>query len=244
MNIIVLFWNFFKKIPFYPFWLENIKSKDMQNIYINFVNGDCLEVGAGNTDIKNSILLKNKNVKTYIASDYIKTHNNSGNKNNKIDDDANALNLKYQNMTFDTYLSFEVLEHLPDTNKCFSEASRILKTGGHMIFTVPFLYREHGSSEFHEDYFRFTRNSFYVLANKFGFEVINIFSNTGIGTTVSVLINTFFIRKIYESNFVFKILFFIFSPLIFLLTNIIGYFFDLYPDNRYALRNLVILKKI
>ncbi len=39
---------------------------------------------------------------------------------------------------FDFILSFDVLEHVPDVNACFSEIFRCLRQGGRFLFTAPF----------------------------------------------------------------------------------------------------------
>lgn len=244
MLIIKKIINLIKTTPFYPFWLESLKASKLLNRTIyKWPKGVCLEVGCGNTDFKEKIILKNDKVSEYVATDYEVTHSITDNKDKKIDDFADAMNLKYKNETFDTHLSFEVLEHMNDPYKFFQEAYRVLKKNGIMIFSVPFLYREHGSVKYHEDYFRFTKYSFDVLAKRFGFKCISVSSNTGVGTTVAILINTYIIRKIYEGNLFVKIIFLLLSPFIFLLTNLLGYIFDIYPDDRYALRYYVIFQK-
>jgi tetratricopeptide (TPR) repeat protein len=46
--------------------------------------------------------------------------------------------LTFKNNQFDFILSFDVLEHIPDYRKAFSECYRILNNNGKMLFTVPF----------------------------------------------------------------------------------------------------------
>ena len=64
--------------------------------------------------------------------------------------------LKIPNNKYQNILIFNVLEHLPEYNLAFSETYRILKRGGYIIGSVPFLYQIHGAPN---DYFRFTRDS-------------------------------------------------------------------------------------
>ena len=47
------------------------------------------------------------------------------------------------------------MEHLPDYNLAFSETYRILKKGGYLIGSTPFLYQVHSAPN---DYFRFTKD--------------------------------------------------------------------------------------
>ncbi len=54
---------------------------------------------------------------------------------------------------FDTVLCTDVLEHIHNPDHLFTEMCRILKPGGHLILTVPFLYWIH---EDPHDYHRYT----------------------------------------------------------------------------------------
>lgn len=57
-----------------------------------------------------------------------------------------AMNLSFQDETMDLILSNEVYEHVPDVEKCFKEASRILKPKGTLLFTIPFYHDNETSS--------------------------------------------------------------------------------------------------
>lgn len=48
--------------------------------------------------------------------------------------------LSFPDSSFDLILSFDVLEHVPNIAKSFSEIARCLKPGGRLLFTVPFSY--------------------------------------------------------------------------------------------------------
>jgi len=261
INLIV---NFLVKSPLYPHWIKNVKMQKGNEAVLKGICGDVLEVGCGDSARKFVLLEKYKDIKKYIATDYsswddafekmnekIKKWNNLGSiffgyqKRAPIDKVCSATALSFEDATFDYHLSFEVLEHINDPEKYFSEAARVLKPGGYVIFSVPFLYRMHGGEPSYKfDYFRYLNGFFYEVAKKNNLEVVKIYSNTGYGTTMASLTNQWIIRRIMESNILTRILFLIFAPFIFILTNLLGLVIDIFPDNRFATRFHVILKKI
>ncbi|MGQ0732807.1 MAG: class I SAM-dependent methyltransferase [Acidobacteriota bacterium] len=49
------------------------------------------------------------------------------------------MSLSFPDGSFDTVLSFDVLEHVPDPAPALAEVLRVLRPGGRFLFTVPFL---------------------------------------------------------------------------------------------------------
>lgn len=49
-----------------------------------------------------------------------------------------ALNLSFKDEFLDFIISNEVFEHVPNLQKTFDEAYRVLKKGGYLLFTAPF----------------------------------------------------------------------------------------------------------
>lgn len=62
--------------------------------------------------------------------------------------------LPFANETFDAVLSLAVLEHVDDPFLCASELVRVLKPGGKVFVSIPFLQAEHG---YPSHYFNATR---------------------------------------------------------------------------------------
>ncbi len=79
-----------------------------------------------------------KKYKHLVGSEFLGIDVKSGTVNERGLRHEDATQLSFKDESFDYYLTFECLEHIPDYKKAFSEASRILKKGGKMFFTVPF----------------------------------------------------------------------------------------------------------
>jgi SAM-dependent methyltransferase len=47
--------------------------------------------------------------------------------------------LTYADASFDLVTSTEVFEHVPDDRRAFAEVHRVLRPGGHVVFTVPLM---------------------------------------------------------------------------------------------------------
>jgi SAM-dependent methyltransferase len=71
----------------------------------------------------------------------------------------------------DFLLLFNVLEHLYDYQTCLSESVRVLRPGGRLIGSVPFLYRVHRDPY---DHFRYTEDSLPRLFKEAGFSEIKV----------------------------------------------------------------------
>ena len=72
-----------------------------------------------------------------IGSEYISPNLKSGETKKGIRHES-LTDLSFQDNSFDAFMSFECLEHIPDYKKCLSESYRTLKDGGSFFFSVPF----------------------------------------------------------------------------------------------------------
>lgn len=71
--------------------------------------------------------------------------------------------------SFDTVLCTDVLEHIYDPNQMFDEMARVLKTNGHLILAVPFMYWIH---ETPHDYHRYTKFMLTKFCESRGLQII------------------------------------------------------------------------
>jgi SAM-dependent methyltransferase len=84
---------------------------------------------------------------------------------------------------FDTVLATEVLEHVGDAEQAVADFFRVLRPGGHLLVTVPFLYPTH---EAPYDFRRFTHHGLRSLLERHGFEVVEVEAKGG---AVSLLLH-------------------------------------------------------
>jgi SAM-dependent methyltransferase len=79
--------------------------------------------------------------------------------------------LEFSDESFDTVLSTDVLEHIREPMRFWSEMARICKVGGHVILGTPFLYWIH---EHPYDYARYTKYNLIYECERHGLKVISI----------------------------------------------------------------------
>ena len=79
--------------------------------------------------------------------------------------------LPFRDSSFDVILLTEVIEHLQDTALALTEISRVLRRGGHLLITWPFIYPLH---ELPGDYNRYTEYGMERLLKHAGLRVENI----------------------------------------------------------------------
>jgi len=96
--------------------------------------------------------------------------------------------LPFPDASFDGVISTEVLEHVPDQSLLLLEIARVLRPGGSLILSVPFVYEEH---EKPFDFFRFTQFGITELLAKANFEVSSIIKDTNAILTIAMLTNVY-----------------------------------------------------
>lgn len=250
--------------PFYPHWLEFLKARSGTRRVLRGIHGAVLEVGAGDGSRKRELLSRYREIDRYVSTDFSSWDDEfekidqkvlkrgffeqlfiGHQKREVLDIVCSATDLPFDGGVFDYHLSFEVLEHIDDPFQFFHEAARVLKPGGKVVVVVPFLYRMHGGENVNHrmDFFRYAKGFFYSLSERYPLDVVGILHNTGFGTTGASLLNQYVVRRIVEGNIFVKIFLTPVAPFLFFLSNSIGYLLDIYPDERFATRFHIVLKK-
>jgi SAM-dependent methyltransferase len=84
---------------------------------------------------------------------------------------ADAHTLPFSSNTFDTIILMEVAEHLNSPSTALKEVKRVLKPGGEIIFTVPYIYPTHDAPY---DYQRWTQYGLENIAKESGLSINSI----------------------------------------------------------------------
>jgi len=101
--------------------------------------------------------------------------------------------LPFDDRTFDTVLSVQVLEHTPDPWLLLSEMSRVLRADGILILSAPFDFRLH---EEPHDYFRYTPHGLRVLCDQAGLEIVELYKHGGLWSIVAHKLNTYLALRV------------------------------------------------
>jgi SAM-dependent methyltransferase len=158
-------WHVKTKDPHYIHYYFLIR--DIKDAINNYAKGGLLDLGCGNKPYES---LYNPRTISQTGCDVIQSDKN------RVDVICPVTDLKFQNEQFDTILCTQVLEHVFEHDKMMSEIYRVLKPGGQVILTVPFVWELH---EEPYDFFRYTKHALKELFEQAGLEIDYIKPNGG-----------------------------------------------------------------
>ena len=157
-----------------PYSINNIDKYIVRTSILNSLKkslpefkGKLLDVGCGKMPYKKYIL-ENSSVEKYIGLDIDTAIDYKGEKPDFFWD---GTNMPFEDNVFNTVLLTEVLEHCPYPEIVLAEIYRVLKPGGTVFFTVPFLWPLH---EVPHDAYRYTPWSLQRHLENTGFSEIEI----------------------------------------------------------------------
>lgn len=163
---------------------------------ILFVKGKTLDFGCGTKPYQKLFA----NSKQYIGLD-VKTSINSHN-HGQVDIFYDGNKIPFDNETFDSVVSFEVIEHLFDPANLLQEIYRVLKKNSYFVLTIPFCWEEH---EEPFDYARYTSYGIAFVLQKCKFKIIKISKTT---TTIEAILSllAFYFARSLSNNLISKII--------------------------------------
>lgn len=127
------------------------------------ITGKVLDFGCGSKPYEEIFT----HATSYIGVDSLdSSHDHS---QSKVDVFWDGKKLPFPDSSFDSCISTEVFEHVPQTDLTLLEVNRILIPGGKFLVSTPFFYGEHESPN---DFYRFTSFGLVHKLKQSGFEVI------------------------------------------------------------------------
>ncbi len=124
-----------------------------------YIGGRVLDVGSGHSKYEHVI---RRYAKRYYAVDRFR---------NAAQIKGSVEHLPFGESVFDTLICTQLIEHVPRPWVAVAEMYRILKPGGYLILSAPWIYPYHGSPA---DYYRFSRDGLRALLEDNGFKVIDL----------------------------------------------------------------------
>ena len=156
-----------------PFYHARLGLQKAMAGFSSKLNGRLLDVGCGSKPYQELFA-----VDDYIGLDI----DNEATRNQKIADYFyDGTTFPFNDDEYDSVLCNQVLEHVFNPDEFLSEIKRVLKPGGRLLLTVPFVWDEH---EQPHDYARYSSFGLKALIDKNGFNVIEY---KKIGTDVSTI---------------------------------------------------------
>ena len=224
--------------------LRRSKRMIIQTYAERYSKGRLIDLGCGTASFKRFF---NGHVRDYIRFDYPTTKLSMGYGETNLDiaGDVRAIPLKANCM--DSALLLDVLEHVFEVEAVLEDISRILKPGGTLLLTTPFIYPVHGKP------YDFHRFSFYALENhlaRYNLRIIERAVMGGYGTVLATLVNLFIMRAFWGHRGLLHIAGLILRPILLLAIvaiNGLGRILDIATARRPTwvyLENAVICEKV
>ena len=170
-----------------PFYHARLGLRKAMSKFSSKLKGRLLDVGCGSKPYQ----------ELFAVDDYIGLDIDSeASRNRKIADyfyDGKIF--PFNENEFDSVLCNQVLEHVFNPDEFLSEIKRVLKPGGRLLLTVPFVWDEH---EQPHDYARYSSFGLKALLDKNGFNVIGYKKIGADASIIFQLINAYLYKIIVK----------------------------------------------
>jgi SAM-dependent methyltransferase len=144
-------------------WLTTVALENSLRQCAPFVKGLVLDVGCGRRPYEKTFFA---GASRYIGTDYLSDRS-------RPDVVSSALDVPFSDNTFDTVVSTEVLEHVPEPLRALKEMHRVLKPGGHLVLSTPMYCPRH---EVPYDFFRYPYDGMLYLIKESGLDLVKLYN--------------------------------------------------------------------
>jgi SAM-dependent methyltransferase len=138
-----------------------------------YLKGKLIDIGCGKKPYKEKLSLL---IDEHIGVDHEGMFHDKSN----VDLFGTAYEIPTDNDLYDSAICTAVLEHLEEPSLAIKECHRVLKPGGHAIYSVPFIWQLH---EEPRDFFRYSKYGLEYLFKSAGFKVVEMIPLSGFWVT-------------------------------------------------------------
>lgn len=166
-----------------PFYFARAGLGSAMCQFAPMLKGQLLDVGCGTKPYKEMF-----NVDAYIGLDI----DTEGSRKRGIADHLyDGTSFPFSDSSFDSLLCNQVLEHVFNPDEFLQEINRVLKSGGKLLLTVPFVWDEH---EQPYDYARYSSFGLRALLERHGFAILQHEKLGADATTLFQLANAYLFK--------------------------------------------------
>ena len=226
----------FSPTVFHPFYFNRNGLKKGISLFAGAMTGKMMDFGCGSKPYKTLF-----NVEEYIGVDYQNEGHPHDNEQVDIFYDGKTIPLPEE--YFDSVLSSEVFEHVFNLDEILKEIHRVMKEGGKLLITCPFVWNEH---EVPNDFARYSKFALQDILQKNGFEIIEFHKSGNFLLTILQLWNLYWYTIFHKKKGRFFMLRWCYKLFIILPTNVAGMILNsILPSNdSLYLNNVVLAKKV
>lgn len=168
-----------------PFYFARKSLYNNVSSIASYITGDTLDIGCGKKPYKH-LFQTNK----YIGIEVEQEGHDHTNEDVDVFYDGNRI--PFDNSSFDSAITSQVLEHVFTPDAFLTEINRVLKPKGYLLLTVPFVWDEH---EQPYDYARYSSFGLKSLLEKNGFEITVHIKSLNDMRVIFQLINVYIFKK-------------------------------------------------
>ncbi|MEK7116780.1 MAG: class I SAM-dependent methyltransferase [Patescibacteria group bacterium] len=216
-----------------PFYL--VRRELYRNIFslAKHIKGRVLDIGCGSKPYQKLFT----DAKEYAGMEFDSEANRA---KKQADIFYDGKRFPFEDSRFDSVIATEVLEHVFNPDEFANEINRVLKKGGNVLLTVPFVWDEH---EQPYDYARYSSFGLSHLLQKHGFKIMEMRKTLGDIRVVFQLINCYVHKIIPVKNYRFRLCFYVLFIAPFTIAGILISF--ILPKNQdLYMNNIILAKKI